>query len=121
MSKKVSITLSVELDEKNVPKKIEWKSDDPPSNGEWAESKAFLLSLFDKESLETLRIDLWSSKLEVGEMNRLCYYTFKGLADTYHNATKNQQLARDVARFAQYFGEESGVLKRSIESDPNTD
>ena len=46
-------------------------------------------------------------------MNRLCYYTLKGMADSYFNATKNDQLANDIARFAQYFGEEAGVISKS--------
>ncbi len=110
--KEVTITLKVNLDDKNVPERIQWKSDDPPSQGQWAEAKSFFLSLFDKKSLETMKIDLWDKELEVGEMNRLCYYTLRGMADSFHKATKNDQLANDVARFAQYFGEESGVIKK---------
>jgi len=59
-----------------------------------------------------MKIDLWTNKLEVGEMNRMMYNTLRGLADSYNSATKNPQLANDVARFAQYFGEEAGIIKR---------
>ena len=111
--KEVEITLKVKLDDSNVPQEIHWASDDPPSKGEFAATKGFFLSLFDEKSLETLKIDLWTAKLEIGEMNRLCYYTLKGMADSYFNATKNEKHANDLARFSQYFGEETGVLKKS--------
>ena len=104
------LTLSISLDEKKIPKKITWKSDDAPSNNQEQEAKAFFLSLIDKETLETLKIDLWTGDLQIGEMNRLVYYSLKAMADTYFNGTKNSDLANDLARFAQYFGEESGVL-----------
>lgn len=110
--KEVDITLSVKLNDENVPEEITWKSDDPPSKGELTTAKGFFLSLFDENSLETLKIDLWTKKLEVGEMNRLCYYSIKGMADSYFNATKNQQMSNDLARFAQYFGEETGVISK---------
>ncbi len=114
--KEVEIKLKVTLDDTNVPQSIDWVSDDPPSKGSPAGAKGFFLSLFDEKSLETLKIDLWTSKLEIGEMNRLCYYSLKGMADSYFNATKDKDHSNDLARFAQYFGEETGVLKKEPES-----
>lgn len=110
--RKVNINIEVELNESSLPEHIKWTSDDPPSNGIPAEAKAFFLTVFDKERLETLRIDIWNQKFEVGEINRMMYYTFKGLAETYHRATGEDQLANDIARFSQYFGEETGVVTR---------
>ncbi len=110
--KKVDIKLQVELDDNNVPSSIVWSSDDPPSNGQEADAKAFFLSIFDKKNLETLKIDLWNTEFEVGEMNRMTYYTLKGMADTFYRATNNNEMANDIARFAQYFGEELGIVKK---------
>lgn len=107
----VEIKIKVQLD-KQIVKKIEWSSDDPPSEGESLESKGFLLSFLDKDSLDTFRMDLWTDKMQVGEMDRLMYYTFKGLGQSFYNATKNEKMANDIARFAQYFGEEQGIIKR---------
>ena len=106
------LTLSIQLDDKKIPKNITWKSDDPPSNDVEQDAKAFFLSILDKKSLETLKIDLWTKDLQIGEMNRMVYYSLKAMADTYYNGTKNTNLANDMARFAQYFGEESGVLQK---------
>lgn len=110
--RKTSIGINVTLDDQNVPTEITWQSDDPPSDGKEAPAKGFFLSLFDQETLETMKIDLWTNKLQVGEMDRMMYYTLRGLAESYNSATQNPQLANDIARFAQYFGEESGILKR---------
>lgn len=111
--RKVKINIEVELDDQNVPQQLKWASDDPPSNGQYAEAKAFFLSIFDADQLETLKIDLWTQKFEVGEINRMMFYTLKGLADSYHKATSNEAMSNDIARFAQYFGEESGLLKKT--------
>lgn len=109
--KKVKIEIEIQIDEGKGVESIRWKSDDPPSNGQFSEAKGFFLSLFDNETLETLKIDLWTQKMEIGEMDRLTYYTLKSMADTYYNATKNSDTASDLARFCQYFGEETGILK----------
>ena len=110
--RKVEVKLSVELDDENIPTSITWASDDPPSNGVPSNAKAFALSVFDEKELETLKIDLWTRKFEVGEMNRMTYYTLKSMADSYFRATNNADMANDIARFAQYFGEELGILKK---------
>ena len=108
--RKVNIVLEVSIDDDKGVERIMWKSDDPPSNGKFSEAKAFFLSLFDRESLDTMKIDLWTSKMEVGEMNRLTYYALKSLADTYYKSTKDPKMANDIARFCQYFGEETKVV-----------
>jgi len=113
--RKVEIKIDVELDDENVPQSIQWSSDDPPSKGKKADAKAFFLSVFDTETLETLKIDLWTPKFEVGEINRLMYYSFRSMSESYHRATKNAELANDMARFAQYFGEEVGILQKPEE------
>ena len=33
------------------------------------------------------------------------YQTLKGLADTYHKATKNTKMANDMQKFVDYFAE----------------
>jgi gliding motility-associated protein GldC len=110
--RKANIDLSITLDDENIPEKIAWKSTDAAMSDAEKEAKAFMLSIFEKDSLETLRIDLWTKELEIGEMNRFMYYTIRGLSETYLRASNNANLANDLARFAQYFGEETSILKR---------
>jgi gliding motility-associated protein GldC len=70
-----------------------------------------LLSLFDAENKETMKIDLWTLDMQVVEMDHLVFNTLRGLADTYFKATQNQALAVDFQRFVQYFGEKTEIIK----------
>lgn len=100
------IVLDISLDENNIPAKIHWTADDGPDAGVNHEVKAFLLSLCDAGSGDTLKIDLWTKDFQVHEMNRMVYFTLKSLADTYLRATNNKSLATDLRRFGEYFGEQ---------------
>jgi len=106
------ITIRVGLDQKSIPKKIQWKSQDDPNNREFIESKAVLVSLFDKDTKDTLKIDLWTTEFQVDEMNRFMYQTLKGLADTFHKATNNTKLANDMRKFVDYFAEEVEIFEK---------
>ncbi len=114
--KSATISLGIKLDNDNRPEHIDWHSTDGQNQSKQP-AKAFLLSIFEKDTLETLKIDLWTKDLEVGEMNRLMYNTLRGLAETYHKATNDENLSNDFARFAQYFGEEAHVITRSPEQN----
>lgn len=107
------IRIRVGLDEENVPVHIDWQADDNPSAGAPQECKAFLLSLFDRENKETLKIDLWTKEMQVIEMDRLVFHTLRSLADTYFRATQNKELAEDMQRFVQYFGEKTELIPKN--------
>jgi gliding motility-associated protein GldC len=106
MRKKISF--EVELNEDQIPSKIHWNAD--PNQG--AEAKAILISIFERQSKETLKMDLWTKDMQMMEMDRLFYYTMMSLSDTYFKSTKNQELASDMRNFAGYFGEKTGILKK---------
>ena len=104
------INIEVKLDENKHPESIVWTADDSPKKEN--SSKAMLLSFFDKESLETLKIDLWTNDMQINEMDRFFFNTLKGLADTYYRSTNNQKLASAMQSFANYFGEEIGLIEK---------
>lgn len=106
------IKITVGLDQENVPIHLDWLSDDNPNGDTPQECKAMLLALFDKENLDTLKIDLWTKEMQVVEMDRFFFQTLRGLADTYFRATQNKELASDMQRFVQYFGEKTEVLPK---------
>lgn len=111
MSNTTNINIKVELDENKTPAHIEWSADS--NDGDSARSsKAMLLSFFDRESLETFKIDLWTKDLQLAEMDRLMFNTLKALADTYFNATKNEDLSNQFRSFVQHFGAQTGILKK---------
>jgi len=109
IAKSSNITCKIGLDEQNIPVKIEWKAQDSPDTPDFKESKAMLLAFFDKDHRETYKIDLWTNELQVNEMDKFMYQTLKGLADTYYRATNNTELANDMRKFIDYFGEKTEV------------
>jgi len=112
IAKKTKIELDFGLNKTGVPIEIEWKSNDNPKGNEAQSSKAMLLSLFDRKTLETVKIDLWTHDMNVMEMDRFMYQTLRGLAETYHRATQNRELAVEMQKFVQYFGEKTEVIPK---------
>ncbi len=109
--KKVSdIKVSVGLDEDHIPVELKWQAENPDGGRQVNEAKGMLLSLFHSETKDTFKIDLWTQELEVHEMDRFMYQTLRGLADTYFKATKNSDLANDMQKFVQYFGEKTKLI-----------
>lgn len=106
------INITVGLNEKKIPVSIKWKAEGSSTDGQAKPCKAMLLSLFDKETLETLKIDLWTKEMQVDEMDRFVFQTLRALADTYYKATQNAELATDMQRFVQYFGEKTEIIPK---------
>lgn len=102
MNRKSNINVQVELDEEKMPERIEWNAPDGGIDG-LQEAKAILLGLWDGQEKSALRIDLWTKKMMVDEMNDFFYQTFYGMADTYLRATKNQEIAKEMKEFAKSF------------------
>ena len=99
---KSNINIQIELAEDKMPETIHWTA---PDGGvpDLQAAKAILLGLWDGQEKSALRIDLWSNKMMVDEMNDFFYQTFYGMADTYLRATKNAALANDLKEFAKVF------------------
>jgi gliding motility-associated protein GldC len=103
------IRINVGLNSDNVPVDITWEADDQ-LEGSTSPCKAILLSLFERSTKETLRIDLWTHDMQVAEMDRLVFHTLRSLADTYVRASNHVELGEEFQRFAKYFGEKTGIL-----------
>ena len=111
-TQKATITIEVELNEEKIPAQIWWKSDASPEEAKPKETKAMLVSFFDKETLDTLKIDLWTTEMQVVEMDRFIFQTLRSMADTYFRATKNNKLASEMQQFVQYFGEQTEIIPK---------
>lgn len=111
---KKTIKLEVAISDDNAVEKIICSGDDIPQaiNG-----KAMLLSIFDADTLETIKIDLWTSDFQVQEMDRFVFQSLRSLADTYYKATKNTELASEMQSFIQHFGLKTEILADN--SDPS--
>jgi gliding motility-associated protein GldC len=99
---KSNINIQIELSEDKMPETIEWSA---PDGGvaDYQQAKGMLLGLWDGEEKTALRIDLWTTKMMVDEMNDFFYQSFFGMADTYARATKNTELAAEIKEFAKSF------------------
>jgi len=109
--KSSEIRITVELNEKKIPEKINWLAADS-STPELQETKAFLLSLWDQHYEEALRIDLWTKDMRLDEMNKFFFQTLIGLSETYLRASQDETIANEMKEFAYNFGEKVQVIKR---------
>lgn len=100
MQKGSTIQLDVQLDENKVPEKIYWQAAEGgvvhPT-----EAKAFMLSIWDVNESAALRIDLWTKKMMVDEMNDFFFQTMMTMADTYERATQQKLLADEIRLFSK--------------------
>ena len=106
---KNKIVIEIELDEKNYPERIKWKSENSEES-DFIESKSFFLSLFDKKTKDTMELDLWTKDMQIIEMDRYVFQSLSSLADMYYRATKNVDLANEMQRFARFFGEQTQII-----------
>ncbi len=110
ISKQSHITIRIGLDQDKVPSEIHWKSED--GGNQYEPCKAMLMSLFDEDKLDTIKLDLWTKNMQVDEMDRFMFQTLRGLADTYFKATQNADLAQQFQNFVHYFGESTGLIAK---------
>ena len=110
--KRSKINIEVGLDKDKMPIHLAWKATEEGMDRPAEECKAFLLSIFDRDNKDTLRIDLWTKDMQVMEMDRFFYQTLRSMADTYFRATQNQQMATEMQKFVQYFGEQTEILPK---------
>jgi len=103
--KKESINLHVELDDNNMPEKINWDASDKPTAGE-QECKAVMLAMWDKNQKNTFRIDLWTKEMQVDEMNFFFCQNMVTMAETFSRATNNKEVAKKVIDFANQLAKE---------------
>lgn len=108
MSKKKEINITVELDEKDIPEKIMWGASDLQGR-DIANCRAMLLSMWDHDKKDTLRLDLWTKQMTVDEMKIFFHQTLVTMADTLENATEEQDMAEDMRDFTAYFADKMKI------------
>lgn len=99
---KSTITIDVTLDENRFPQAIEWNADDSMS-AKAQQARAMMLSFWDGAEKTALRIDLWTKDMMVDEMADFFYQTMMTMADTYSRATKYEDQAVEMKKFAEDF------------------
>ncbi len=95
MTKKSEINFTVELDEQNIPEKIQWHATDQ-IDSKPSETKSIAISLWDHQQKNTLRIDLWSKDMPVDDMKRFYVDTIGGMAQSILNATGDNFMSQEM-------------------------
>jgi gliding motility-associated protein GldC len=103
------IELNVELDDNKIPEKLTWSAQDGGINNE--EAKAMLLSVWDNNAKETLRIDLWTKDMPVDEMKQFFHQTLVAMSDTFNRATQDEKMTATMKDFCDYFAEKLELKK----------
>lgn len=93
--KNSSIQFNIQLDDNNVPEKIEWDANDKPQGG-LTETKAISISVWDSAQTNTLRIDLWTKDMPVEDMKRFYIESIGGMAQSVLRATGDEFMAREM-------------------------
>ena len=107
--KESEIKIKISLDENKVPEQIHWTAEDAGERDQ--KSEAVLISLWDAEHQNSLRIDLWTKEMKVDEMKTFFHQTLMAMSDTFERATGDEKIADDMRRFCQYFAEELNLIK----------
>lgn len=108
--KQSEIKFTVTLDENNMPQKIDWSATD---GGVESSSRAIMLSVWDSDAKNTLRIDLWTKEMMVDEMKQFFHQNLLSMADTLERSTGEKEAARAMKNFAQEFGERMKLVMRN--------
>lgn len=103
------IRFEIQLDDNNVPEKINWTATD---NARSAEAKAMILAVWDKQEQNALRIDLWNKEMQVDEMKQFVYQTILTLADSFERATNEKAMADTMRDFCQYYAEKMNIMNK---------
>jgi len=102
-TKTSKIELKVELDENRIPEKLSWTAQDGGIENE--EAKAMLLSVWDNNAQEALRIDLWTKDMPVDDMKVFFHQTLTAMSDTFYRATQDEKMTATMKDFCAYFAE----------------
>lgn len=93
--RKTTINFTIDLDDKNIPEKIQWEATDKPDPG-LSETKSLSVALWDNHQKNTLRIDLWTKDMPVDEMKRFYIDCLGGLSQSMLNATGDEFMATET-------------------------
>ena len=69
------------------------------------ESKAMLLSFWDPENQETLKMDLWVKDMPLDQMKLFFYQTFMSMSDTFYKATNDDKMTETIRDFCDYYAD----------------
>lgn len=111
IKQRADIHIQVSRDDAHNIEQISWEATDAPEPGA-QDAKAMILALWDAKARNSLRIDLWTKEMTVEDMNDFFFQTLLSLADTYRNATNNDEIMSDIKHFAREFAEKAANTEK---------
>lgn len=105
------IVLNIELDENRVPEKLSFTAKDGGVENQPA--KAMMLSVWDADKQESLRIDLWTKDMPVDQMQVFYHQTLVSMAESFKRATQDERMYETMKDFTDYFAEKLEIGKKS--------
>jgi gliding motility-associated protein GldC len=88
----------------NIPEKIIWNATDDPGSDD-TECRSMILSFWDHNKKDTLRLDLWTRQMTVDEMKIFFHQTLVTMADTLERSIDDERISGDMRDFCDYFAE----------------
>ena len=105
--KKSKITIDISFNENNIPEKIScFSSDDKKKK----EIKSFMLSLWDSEKKETLKIDLWTKDMLLEEMKVFICQSILSVKHVAKRALDDDNLVNKIDKFSTEIAKEIGIV-----------
>ncbi|MBU2019346.1 MAG: gliding motility protein GldC [Bacteroidetes bacterium] len=105
--KKSEINIEVLLDENQLPVEMKWKAED---QGAVKDAKAMLLSFWDGDEKNTMKLDLWVKEMSIEEMKQFFHQTLMTMADTFEKATGETNICEDLRDYCFHFAEKMEIL-----------
>jgi gliding motility-associated protein GldC len=103
------IEFNVGLDENKIPEKINWTAKD--NNIKDQEAKAMLISVWDPNAKDTLRLDLWTKDMPLDEMKYFFHQTLLSMSNSFERATNDERMSATMRDFCDYFAEKLELKK----------
>ncbi len=100
------IKFTVKLDENNLPISIDWEASNA---SEKSKCKAFMISLWDAQEKNTLRVDLWTKDFPVDDMKRFFHQSLLSMSDTFKRATGEEKITDDLKDYCEHFKDKMGI------------
>ena len=107
--KKTKIFIDINMDENNIPEETKWTASDGGVSN--MNTKAILLSFWDSENQESLKMDLWVKDMPVDQMQLFFHQTLVSLSETFYRATQDEKMTATMRDFCDYFAEKLKIKK----------
>ena len=104
---KKNLNFQVEVDENHLLVNIKMNASDGDVNE--TNINALMISAWDAQNKETLRIDLWTKEMPIHEMFIMYHQTMTGMASSLEKATGHDKLAGALRDYCEFFAEQTKI------------